>query len=110
MEGILQTIAAALADGKAEDVVILPAEQQSGGMFTHMVIATATAGRHAAALAARVLRAQKAAGEKKGAVEASAGREWVLIDCGAVIVHIMQKEARLRYRLEELWGFEGSGA
>lgn len=102
-----QAIAQALADGKGEDIVTLPTERQSGGLFTHIIIATAGSARHAAALAERVLKAQKAAGYKKSAVESSQEREWVLIDCGDVIVHIMQDEARSRYRLEELWGFEG---
>ena len=96
-----------LEDGKAENITTLPTLQQSGGLFTHMVIATAGSSRHAAALAERVQKAQKEAGEKKSRIEASEEREWVLIDCGDVIVHIMQQMARDRYQLETLWDFEG---
>lgn len=98
-----------LQDGKAEDIMLLPTVRQSGGLFTHIIIATAGSARHASALAERVQKAQKQAGEKKSRVEASEEREWVLIDCGDIIVHIMQRAARERYQLEALWGFEGGG-
>lgn len=107
--GELRVVQAALADGKGERVVTLPTLRQSGGLFSHVVVATAGSGRHAAALADRVRRAWKSAGLGASRVESSEEREWVLIDCGDVVVHIMQESARTRYRLEELWGFEGRG-
>ena len=103
----VELITKVLLAGKGEDIVVLSTARQSGGLFTHMIVATARSARHAAALAERVLKARKAAGNKKNSVEQSEGHEWVLIDCGDVIVHIMQLAARERYRLEELWGFEG---
>ena len=98
-----------LEEGKGGEIVILPAAVQSGGLFTHMVVATAGSARHAAALAERVLKAQKQGGNKQSRVETSAEREWVLIDCGDVVVHIMQAPARDKYRLEDLWGFDAAG-
>ena len=103
---MLAPITEALTEGKAEDVVILPTEEQSGGLFSHIIIATAGSSRHAAALAERVVKATKAAGLKKPSMESSEEREWVLIDCGAVVVHVMREEARRYYQLEALWSFE----
>lgn len=97
-----------LLDGKGEEIVILPTARQSGGLFTHIVVTTAGSARHAAALAERVTKAQKRSGNKTSKVETSDEREWVLIDCGDVVVHIMQAAARARYRLEDLWGFDSA--
>ena len=102
----LTTLKEILIEGKCQDLVVLPTAKQSGGLFTHIIITTASSARHAMALANRVLKAQKSAGKKKSNIEASEEREWVLIDCDDVIVHIMQQEARERYRLENLWAFE----
>lgn len=106
---MLEIIKTALNEGQASDLVALSARQQSSGLFSWMVIVTAGSSRHAAALTTRTLKALKNAGQKKAAVEASESGEWTLIDCGDVIVQIMQEKAREHYRLEELWGFE-SGA
>lgn len=101
------TITMALNDGKAENLIVLATEKQSCGLFAGMVIATALSARHAKALTERVRQALKLAGYKKrSAVESSDDSDWTLIDCGAIIVHIMQPAARERYQLESLWGFE----
>lgn len=106
---MLTLIQTTLTDGKATDLITLPTERQSSGLFLHMVVATAGSSRHAAALGNRVIKALKSAGHGKCKVEASTEREWTLIDCGDVIVHIMREEARERYKLEALWGFEDGG-
>lgn len=103
-EAVVAVIAAALTDGKGADVVQIPARVQSGGLFSHIVVATAMNARHAAALGERVVRALKTSGNKKPKTEKS--DEWVLIDAGDVIAHIMQAETRARYDLESLWSFE----
>ena len=102
----LPALLAALADGQADNVTTLPALKQSGGLFSHIVIATANSSRHAQALAQRALRALKNAGHKNKTVEGEKGGDWALIDCGDVVLHIMQEEARDKYRLEALWTFE----
>lgn len=97
-------ITATLTDGKGADIVQLPALEQSGGLFSHIVVATAMNARHAASLGERVVRALKTGGIKTPRKEQS--EDWVLIDAGDVIAHIMQAEARARYDLESLWSFE----
>lgn len=104
---MLELIRSALNNGKGADLTVLPVERQSSGLFSHMVIVTALSSRHVAALAARTLKALKNGGYQKPSLEAS--DDWTLIDCGAIVVQIMQEEARQHYRLEELWGFEGTG-
>ena len=106
METTLERIQSALTDGLADDTAVLATERQSGGLFTHMVLVTAGSARHAAALTTRTCKALKAAGDGNPSVESSPERDWTLIDCGDILVHIFQKEARGRYCLEELWGFE----
>lgn len=100
----IAVITAALADGKGADVVQLPAREQSGGLFSHLVVATAMNARHAASLGERVVKALKQNGNKTPKTERS--EEWVLIDAGDVIAHIMQPQARAHYDLESLWSFE----
>ncbi|MGI9337703.1 MAG: ribosome silencing factor [Gammaproteobacteria bacterium] len=97
-------ITAALIDGKGADVVQIPAREQSCGLFLHLVIATAMNARHAASLGERVVKALKQSGNKAPKTERS--EEWVLIDAGDVVAHIMQPDARERYDLESLWSFE----
>lgn len=99
-------IETALSEGKAEDIVSLPTLEQSGGLFARMFVATAGNPRHAAALGERVAKALKQAGCRAPAVESSDEREWILIDAGDALVHIMQPAARARYDLESLWRFE----
>ena len=96
----------ALEDGQGADIKTLPTAAQSGGMFSCMIVATANSARHAAALAERTRLAVKRAGLPPGHVETSEGSVWILVDCGDVVVHIMQEEARRHYDLEGLWGFE----
>ena len=101
-----EVICQSLEDGKADNIKTLPVVRQSGGLFESMIIATANSPRHAAALAERARRALKAAGYAPARTESSAEKEWLLIDAGETVAHIMQAEARARYDLENLWGFE----
>ena len=102
---MLQIIKTALNEGQASDLVALSTQQQSSGLFSWMVIVTASSSRHSAALTTRTLKALKRGGHKKATVEMSENGDWTLLDCGDVIVQIMQEKSRQYYRLEELWGF-----
>lgn len=95
----------ALEDGKGRDIASLPAARQSGGLFEFMVVATANSARHAGALAERVRMALKHAG-RACHIESSEDKNWILVDAGEAIAHIMLAESRERYDLERLWGFE----
>ena len=101
-----EIIRAALEEGKGGDIKTIAAARQSGGMFSHLVIATANSPRHAAALAVRVRRALKESGAAPKRAESSAEKSWILVDAGDAIAHIMQKDARALYDLESLWSFE----
>ncbi|MGI9298052.1 MAG: ribosome silencing factor [Gammaproteobacteria bacterium] len=101
-----EIIRVALEEGKGVDIKIIAATRQSGGLFSYMIIATANSPRHAAALASRVRRALKIAGGAPKRAESSAEKSWILVDAGDAVAHIMLREARARYDLENLWCFE----
>lgn len=103
---LLTTITQTLSDGKAENIVVLPTNEQSGGLFSQIVVATGNSSRHVDALSIRLLREMKPQGVKKSNIEISEEKNWALVDCGDIIVHIMQQETREYYQLESLWSFE----
>jgi ribosome-associated protein len=97
-----QAIVAALEDGKAIEPVVLDVKQLCS--FTDvMVVATGNTGRHVNALVDRVIEAARLIGERTIGVEGRETNEWVLVDFGDVVVHVMQKDARALYELEKLW-------
>lgn len=74
----------------------------------YMVIATANSARHAKSLSDYVLEKAKAHGVTAIGVEGAQGSDWVLIDLGDVIVHVMTGQAREFYQLEKLWSVSGN--
>ena len=97
------TICKALADMKAKDIRVFDTHEITSE-FDTVVIATATSGRHTRALGHAVARAVKDAGGSVLSIEGLETGEWVLVDCGKAIAHIMQEAARSYYALEEIWG------
>ncbi len=93
----------ALEDLKAEDVLSLDVRDLTT-VTDYMLIATGTSGRHVRALADEVQEQARAGGVRTLGTEGMDSAEWVLIDLGDVLVHIMQREARAFYDLEKLWG------
>jgi len=92
----------ALEDLKAADIVELDVRELSN--FTdYMIIANGRSGRQVAALAENVVMKAKQAGEMPLGVEGLRGSEWVLVDLGDVVVHVMQPDVREFYQLEKLW-------
>ena len=98
-----RVIVDALEDVKAQDIKVYNTSAQSD-LFDRVVIASGTSNRQTNALAWRVAQQVKAAGGEILAVEGEATGEWVLVDAGDAIVHIMQPAIRSYYRLEEIWG------
>jgi ribosome-associated protein len=98
-----RVIVDALEDVKAQDIKVYNTSAQSD-LFDRVVIASGTSNRQTKALAWRVAQQVKAAGGEILAVEGEATGEWVLVDAGDAIVHIMQPAIRSYYRLEEIWG------
>jgi|SRR5215470_247402 len=98
-----KAVVAALEDIKARDIAIFNVTHLTS-LFDRVIIATADSARQAKALAVHLHDRIKALGERPRGVEGEAGGDWVLIDLGDIVVHIMQPATRQYYNLEELWG------
>ena len=92
----------ALEDLKGREIVALDVSRATS-VTDYMVIASGTSNRHVKALVGNVLESSKASGIPSIGVEGLEAAEWVLVDLGDVVVHVMQKEARDFYDLERLW-------
>lgn len=103
IDRLVKTTVAALEDIKARDIVVLNVSKMTA-LFERMVIASADSTRQTRALSNSVCEKVKQAGGAVYGVEGAAAGEWILVDLGAVIVHIMQPAVRDYYDLEQLWG------
>jgi len=92
----------ALEDIKARDIEVFNVEHITS-LFDRVIIATAESARQTKALANNVREKLKAAGASIQGVEGEETGDWVLVDAGDIIVHIMQPSVRAHYNLEELW-------
>ena len=92
----------ALDDMNAQDVTVLNTESLTDE-FDRVIIATATSNRQTRALANNVHEKVKDNGGDVLSTEGEDTGEWVLVDCGDIVVHIMQAPIRAYYNLEELW-------
>ena len=99
---IQKTAVTALEDIKARDIIVLDVRKLTS-LYDTMIVATAESSRQVNALARHVRDALKAAGATIIGVEGEQSGEWVLVDGGEVVVHIMQPAVRAYYNLEELW-------
>ena len=93
----------ALDDVKGQDITVYNTAHLTA-MFDRVVVASGTSNRQTRALAAAVRDAVKDAGGDIVSIEGEETGEWVLVDCGDAVVHIMQPAIRAYYRLEEIWG------
>jgi ribosome-associated protein len=93
----------ALEDVKAQDIAVFDTTGLTG-VFDRVVIASATSNRQTRALASHVRDSAKEKGATIISIEGEDSGEWVLVDLGDVVVHIMQPAIRQYYNLEELWG------
>jgi ribosome-associated protein len=98
----VKAVVAALEDIKARDIVVLNVVKLTS-MFDRVIIATGDSTRQVKALADNVQVKLKALGAKVNGVEGAQNAEWILIDLGSVVVHIMLPAVRAHYNLEELW-------
>ena len=92
----------ALEDVKARDIVIFDVKKMTA-IFDQVIVATGDSNRQCRALANHVQEKVKAAGGKVYGVEGEQTGEWVLVDIGGAVIHIMQPAIRQYYNLEELW-------
>jgi ribosome-associated protein len=93
---------AALEDIKGRDIEIINTSKLTS-LFDRIVIASADSTRQVKALARNVQEKVKEAGGDIVGVEGEDGGEWVLVDLGDIVVHVMQPAVRSYYNLEELW-------
>ena len=107
-EALLKVINEAIDDLKGKDVTVIDVREKSDVMDV-LVIVTGTSNRHVKSLANSVVVEGKAQGYKPIGVEGMDGGEWVLVDYGDVVVHLMQQGSRDFYALEKLWSMEPAG-
>jgi ribosome-associated protein len=92
-----------LEDVKAQNIAVFNTEHLSS-MFERVIIASGTSNRQTKALAASVRDNVKAQGLPVLSTEGEDNGEWIIVDCGAAVAHIMQPAIRDYYHLEEIWG------
>ena len=98
-----RAVVEALEDVKGRDIVVFNVARQSAH-FERVVIASGDSNRQVNALAGSVQEKLKAMGAKILGVEGRRNGEWVLVDLGDIVVHVMHPAVRSHYNLEELWG------
>lgn len=101
-EALVPTVVNALEDLKGEQIKTLHVAPLTT-ITDDMVLCTGTSSRHVQSLAQRVVEDAKKAGVQPRGVEGMTRAEWVLVDLGDVVVHIMQAQTRALYQLEKLW-------
>jgi len=92
-----------LEDVKAQDIQVFDTEHITS-LFERVIVASGTSNRQTKALAASVRDAVRDAGFAKPRIEGEDNGEWIIVDCGSAVAHIMQPTIRQYYNLEELWG------
>jgi ribosome-associated protein len=92
-----------LEDVKAHDIQVFNTEHLSP-LFERVIVASGTSNRQTKALASSVRDSVREAGFPKPRVEGEDNGEWIIVDCGAAVVHVMQPAIRQYYHLEEIWG------
>jgi ribosome-associated protein len=97
----------ALDDLKAKDITVIDVRNKTS-VTDWVVIATGSSSRHVKSLANSVVTSMKDAGRPVLGVEGEDDGEWVLVDLGDVIVHVMQQQVREFYDLESLWSVDVS--
>lgn len=103
IQKLQRAIVDGLEDVKAQDIVVFDTERLSA-LFERVVVASGTSNRQTKALASSVIDAVRSAGFAKPRIEGEENGEWIIVDCGPAVVHIMQPAIRQYYRLEDLWG------
>jgi ribosome-associated protein len=103
LETMKQAVVGALEDIKATDISVLDVSKLTS-ITSYMIIASASSTRQAKSLAHNVQEKLKELGVQITGVEGEREGEWVLVDLGDIVVHIMLQGARDYYNLEQLWG------
>jgi len=102
LDKLAKAAVAALEDIKGRDIVVLDVRKMTS-LFDRIIITSADSARQGKALASHLQEKAKALGARVHGVEGERAGEWILVDLGQVVVHIMQPAIRRHYNLEELW-------
>jgi len=97
-----KTAVTALEDIKARDITLLDVRKLTS-LYDTLIVASAESARQVKALARHVRDRLKESGAEIIGVEGEESGEWVLVDAGSIVVHVMQPSVRAHYNLEELW-------
>jgi ribosome-associated protein len=100
-----EIVVEAVKDMKGQSIRCINVERLTS-ITDYMVIVTGTSSTHLKALAESVSKSVKDAGHDVVGVEGKLASEWVLVDLGGVVLHLMLAPVRVLYNLEELWNFE----
>src|SRR5450830_177603 len=103
IQKLQRAIVDGLEDVKAQDIQVFNTEALSP-LFERVIVASGTSNRQTKALASSVRDAVREAGFNKPRTEGEENGEWIIVDCGQAVVHVMQPAIRQYYRLEEIWG------
>lgn len=106
---LIHLVQGALDDMKARDVVLLDVTGKSS-VTDYMMVASGTSKRHVMSVAQEVLDKVKEAGVRPVGIEGQEVGDWVLVDLGDVVVHVMMPDARSFYDIERLWSFDADEA
>lgn len=102
-------VVTALDDLKGQQITVLDVSSLTA-MTDRMVIASGRSSRQVKSLAENVVVRAKAAGLRPRGIEGEKESEWILVDLGDVLVHVMQAQTRAYYQLEKLWDMPRDGA
>ncbi|MBL4712443.1 MAG: ribosome silencing factor [Gammaproteobacteria bacterium] len=105
IDKLKQLAITALEDLKAEDITVIDVIGKTT-VTDWIIVATGSSSRHVKSIANNVVIKAKNANQKPLGIEGEGEGEWVLVDLGDVIVHVMQRQVREYYDLESLWSVE----
>ena len=103
IQKLQRAIVDGLEDVKAHDIRVFNTEHLSP-LFERVIVASGSSNRQTKALAASVRDKVREGGFAKPRTEGEDNGEWIIVDCGAAVAHIMQPAIRQYYNLEEIWG------
>jgi ribosome-associated protein len=106
IDDLKQLAITALEDLKADDITVLDVKGKTT-VADWVIIASGTSSRHVKSIANNVIAELKKIGKPPLGAEGQEDGEWVLVDMGDIIVHVMQKQVREYYDIESLWTVEG---
>lgn len=102
LDKLTKAAVAALEDIKGRDIAVLDVRKMTS-LFDKIIVVSADSSRQGHALASHLQEKMKALGARVHSVEGARAGEWILVDLGFLVVHIMQPAVRKHYNLEELW-------